>query len=101
MGQRMAQLASQRQGDAGGAVAPVLAVRTAGTHDSTDAAVAGAYENIPTWVLESVQVTPSVVKRFASTLVQRTHQMHESLWNTPLVWLEALTLPTAPLPWHA
>lgn len=58
-GQRMAQLASQRQGDAGGAVAPVLAVRTAGTQDRTDAAVAGAYENIPTWVLDSVQVTPS------------------------------------------
>ncbi|KGM19195.1 UDP-N-acetylmuramoyl-L-alanyl-D-glutamate--2,6-diaminopimelate ligase [Corynebacterium auriscanis] len=63
-GQRMAALAARRHGPCGGAVAPVLAVRTTGTAKepadpfSSQTAQAEA-QPIPTWTLDDVHVTAS------------------------------------------
>ncbi|WP_426721754.1 UDP-N-acetylmuramoyl-L-alanyl-D-glutamate--2,6-diaminopimelate ligase [Corynebacterium auriscanis] len=63
-GQRMAALAARRHGPSGGAVAPVLAVRTTGTAkepaDPFSAQTAQAEaQPIPTWTLDDVHVTAS------------------------------------------
>ena len=63
-GQRMAALAARRHGPCGGAVAPVLAVRTTGTakepaNPSSAQTVQTEAQPIPTWTLDDVHVTAS------------------------------------------
>ncbi|WP_426718460.1 UDP-N-acetylmuramoyl-L-alanyl-D-glutamate--2,6-diaminopimelate ligase [Corynebacterium auriscanis] len=63
-GQRMAALAVRRHGPCGGAVAPVLAVRTTGTAKEpadpfSAQTVQAEAQPIPTWTLDDVYVTAS------------------------------------------